>query len=151
MTGNSESEQIDKFLETFKEEEKLRSNSTISYEIGLEPPNNLAVKVYFVPDTEHIEKIGGKNYAKFRTDPKRKITYQRNGEAKNCYDYRSILLEMNEDHVKLHVNHDDLKSGLSALAVSATKLTAEIKLNKDDKELKKIELVGIKVPAKTSK
>lgn len=133
--------------------ENFKSDGTISYEIGLDPPNVvLAVKVYFVPDTEHIEKIGGKNYAKFRTDPKRKNTYLRDGETKNCYDYRSILLEMNEDHVELHVKNEKLKSRLclSAPAVNAIKLTAEIKLN-IDKNFKEIELVGIKIPAKTSK
>ena len=137
------------------EAENFKSDGTISYEIGLEPPNDdLAVKVYFVPDTEHIEKIGGKNYAKFRTYPKQKRTDLRDGDTKNCYDYRSILLEMNEDHVELRVNNKKLKSRLClsapAIAAKATRLTAEIKL-KINENFKEVELVGIKVPAKISK
>ncbi len=148
MASNGRSGKEDQSLEFIKKK-TLRSNGTISYKIGPEFSNyGLDVKVYFVPDAEHIVKIGCKNYAKFRTDRK---NANGNDESENCYFYHSILLKMNEDHVELQVKNPDLKSGLSAPAVNATKLTAKIKLNGDDIDIKEIELVGIKVPAKTSK
>ena len=129
------------------EEFTLKSNGTIRVKMIVCSSNCSIKKIYFNPDSDNIVKCNGKSYAKFRTCPKTKNTDTGNSASEIHYAYISVLVEMNEGYVEISVK-DALAPCLSKAAIKEIRSTVYAK--QIGEGYRKIELVGIEIPARAS-
>lgn len=146
---NKKNDKILKMIEKFT----LKSDGTIRVKMIICSSNcSMQIKkVYFKPDADHIVKCNGKTYAKFRTCPKAENTNTKKCQSEIRYAYISALVEMNKGYVEISVKNsvkDALASCLSKAAIKEVKSTVYAK--QVGKDCRKIELVGIEIPARAS-